>query len=272
VVNKHQSIGIVGCGNMGGALASGLVASGFDSVRLWNRNHEKAEVLAKHLKIKCVDSLSELLRTCQVIILAAKPVGVIEIIKEIQVDHLLDGKLFVSIAAGVSSSQLRENLGEKVKLVRVMPNIGCVQKVGVCGVYAEDQDSFLLTQELFSTLGKVIRVEKEELIDVATALSGSGPAFLLKALSGMIEAGETLGLSKSQALEFGLGALGSANATLAKGNKSITEIISMIASPKGTTEAGLKVLTDNDVEVLFADAVSAGAKRAEEIRKELDNK
>ena len=174
-VNLLKKIGIIGFGNMGSAIARKLSAQK-DEYEVFVFDKEK-DKLADLGGIKVTEDARDLTAQVEVIILAVKPQDFNHILKEIK--GLTADKLIISIAAGITTSHIEKILGE-ARVIRVMPNIGAkVAESVTClckGALATDDD-LELVQELFYYLGAV-RIIEESMMDAATAISGSGPAYI----------------------------------------------------------------------------------------------
>lgn len=234
--------------------------------------------------IKVVANIIDLVKKVDTVILAVKPQDFDGVLGEIK--NWTQGKLVVSIAAGIKTGHI-ERIVEKAKVIRVMPNIaakiGEAESVLYKGKYAKNED-LALAQDLFNFIGKTWVLKKEEEIDAATAISGSGPAYIYYDMEinkhdpnnlpdlvienyvrRLTEAGKKVGLDSQIASELALttttSSISLSAVSLAKGT-SLAELRKQIASPKGTTEAALKILIGGGS---WQDAAVAAKKRAEEL-------
>jgi pyrroline-5-carboxylate reductase len=201
-----------------------------------------------------------------VIFLAVKPQQMGEVLSRLH-GQLGGGKLVVSIAAGVRLAVLAEGLGREVRLVRVMPNTPCLVGKGASayclGQRATPQDGELVRQ-LLSAVGVVYAVE-ENLMDAVTGLSGSGPALVYVMIDALADGGVRMGLPRPVAL--GLAAqtlLGAAEMVLATGDHPAV-LKDRVASPGGTTMAGLQALEAGAVRAALIAAVEAATRRSVEL-------
>ena len=232
--------------------------------------------------ISVEDTLLDLVKKSDVIILAVKPQDFDELLKEIK-DYAKE-KLVISIAAGIPTAYIEKYLG-KAKVVRVMPNIGA--KIGeaessLCkGKNAKEKD-LDFARELFDYLGKTWIVE-EEMINAATAISGSGPAYIYydmemnridplnvpkeieeEYVKRLRRAAEKVGFDSQIAFELAVNTSATSLHLTAALAKSPAELINLIASKGGTTEEALKVLAKGGS---WEEAALAAKKRAEELAK-----
>lgn len=263
---------LVGCGNMGRAMLQGWLAAGF--VRP-NDVHvvEPEEALradAGSLGVKTFASAKALDAQFRpaIVVLAVKPQVMAAVLPAYR-SHVTES-VVVSIAAGIPVSLLESCLGV-VPAVRAMPNTPAAIGKGSTVIFANGRASTPQIERvtrLLSGGGAVHRVEHEALIDAATALSGSGPAYVFHFIEGLAEAGTQLGLPLQTALAlaretvFGAGALATAADT------PPAELRHQVTSPGGTTEAALRVLMENDaLKSLLSLAATAARNRAIELAK-----
>jgi pyrroline-5-carboxylate reductase len=265
---KGKKIGIIGLGNMGGAILNGLISSGavgkaavvgFDkelSIRAGASN--KYSILISR-------SVSELVTRCDVIIIAVKPQNIDEVLKEIS----FYGKdsLHISIAAGVTTQRIEETLGGKSRVVRAMPNTPALVGEGISalckGRYASRSD-LKTAGEIFSSVGEAVELD-EKYFDVVTALSGSGPAYFFYLKEALIDAAVSLGMDRKTAkrLVFKT-ALGSARLLIESGCEPGL-LRQRVTSKGGTTERAIAVLEKANIKEAVARAVRAAFKRSREL-------
>ena len=235
-------IAIVGCGNMGKALAERL--SKVNSIFLYDRNIEKTERLAQEGYGKACKNLKDALPSAELIILAVKPQNLKQIADEMK-DDLQENQILVSLLAGTPIQTLNSYF-PNLQILRVMPNLPLIYGEGVIGVSSGEKmkkgDKDLLTK-IFEVLGKVYWLPEEK-IDALTALAGSGPAFFLVLVEAMIDAGISMGFSVKDARELVIQMLKGSLTLLDKTGKHPGELKWQIASPQGTTIVGLQRLEE----------------------------
>lgn len=277
-MKEKIKIGIIGYGNMGSAIAQRIESE----YRVWvfDKDVNKTKNLSG---IEVASDSIDLVKKTEVIILAVKPQDFQAVLNEIR-DHVRE-KLIISIAAGITTRYIEKVLG-KVRVVRVMPNIGV--KIGqaessLCkGRYSQDDD-LNLTWELFNQVGQTWVIE-EKLMNAATAISGSGPAYIYYDLENnstidplhvpvykqnqykeyLTKAAEKLGFDSSTASDLAGCVTGTSLALLAATRESPEKLRIMVTSPGGTTQAALEVLRAGG---LWEDAALAAKKRAAELSK-----
>jgi len=206
----------------------------------------------------------QVVRESETIILAVKPQQFGEVLPTFQKEAA--GKLFISVAAGITLARLRELLGDKARVIRAMPNQGMVVGEGA-SVYAGGPEitaeEFERGHAILTAGGKAWRVE-EELINVITAVSGSGPAYVFHFIEALTLAGVAQGLVREFALALAVQTvLGGAQMAAQSGEEPLV-LADRIKSPKGTTIAACEVL-ESDLNDLMIRTVEAARKRAEEL-------
>ena len=225
--------------------------------------------LARAKKIALFATPSEVKRNPSVCLVAIKP-QVLKGEAEALAGFARSGALMISIAAGTSIKALAAAWGRHARIIRAMPNtpgaIGC----GISGLYAAKGTTAADRKRaavLLSALGEIVWVNREELIDSVTAVSGSGPAYLFLMAEALTEAGVAEGLPRAQAEKFARATVAGAGALLAADKLPASALREAVTSPGGTTAAALTVLmADDGLMPLMKRAVSAARKRAEELR------
>jgi len=201
-----------------------------------------------------------------VVILAVKPQVMGAVVREIA--PAVDArKLLVSIAAGMATRTLREFLGKPARLIRVMPNTPALVLAGVTaiaraeGLEAGDLET---VQEVFGAVGRVVVLD-EDALDAVTGLSGSGPAYVAIVIESLADGGVKMGLDRATALTLATQTvLGSAKLLLETGAHP-AQLKDMVASPGGTTIAGISALEDGGVRRAFIAAVERATQRSKEL-------
>lgn len=250
-----KRIGIIGFGNMGSAIAEGLKNT--YEVIVYDKDISKIKSLKK---IKVASSNIDLVKNVDLVILAVKPQDFKSLLNEIK-DYTKD-KFVISIAAGIPIEFIKKYLNTEI--VRVMPNLPLKVKKGVsciCPDSAVKKENLELAKKIFKRFG-VVLVIKENLIDAATAISGSGPGFLYYMIKNkskseikkyiknifipiFIETAQKLGFDKKSAQILAKNTAEGSLIYLNKSKLSLSELINKVASKGGTTEAGLCVLSQN---------------------------
>lgn len=264
-------IAFVGGGNMASALIGGLIARGAQAARLAAIDPSEAQraSLASRFGIPTHAAPSAAALDAEVVVLAVKPQQMREAVAAIA-PHLRS-PLLLSVAAGVRAADLSRWLGGGARIVRTMPNTPALVGLGATGLAAYpgtgDEDR-RLAESIMGAVGITVWVDDESKLDAVTALSGSGPAYVLRFVEAMIDGGVALGLSPEQsrrlALQTALGA-----AQLASSSDEPPAVLrERVTSRGGTTAAGLAVLAERGLPATVADAMAAACRRSEELGRE----
>ena len=262
-------IGFIGAGKMASAIIKGLIRTEFLKPEniIASQVEENIEEESKILGIRVINDNLEVAKDSEIVFIATKPNQVKDVLTEIS-KEISTNKLVVSIAAGVTTEKLENNLPEKTRVIRVMPNTPALVGEGMSGMvggkYAKQEDLDYI-QKLLSTIGKCIVVDNEAQIDIVTAISGSGPAFYYKIINEIARAGEKLGLDYEKSLMLSIQtAIGSAKMALNR-EISMEELISNVATKGGCTRVGVDCMDDNNTEKLFFDVIESTTKKAHEL-------
>ena len=262
-------IGFIGAGKMASAIIKGLIRTEFLKPEniIASQVEENIEEKSKILGIRVINDNLEVAKDSEIVFIATKPNQVKDVLTEIS-KEISTNKLVVSIAAGVTTEKLENNLPEKTRVIRVMPNTPALVSEGMSGMvggkYAKQEDLDYI-QKLLSTIGKCIVVDNEAQNDIVTAISGSGPAFYYKIINEIARAGEKLGLDYEKSLMLSIQtAIGSAKMALNR-EISMEELISNVATKGGCTRVGVDCMDDNNTEKLFFDVIESTTKKAHEL-------
>ncbi|MCW3847342.1 pyrroline-5-carboxylate reductase [Sphingomonas sp. LB-2] len=255
------SIWLVGCGNMGGAMLRGWIASGIPSTSITVIDPQLPPVPAG------VTALSEVAPgSPDVLILAVKP----QMLEPVAAQFAAAGvraRLLISVLAGVEEAVLGQHF-EAGTVIRAMPNLPGSIGQGVVALHSDGADppERAEAELLMKPLGLVEWIGSEALFDAVTALSGSGPGFVYRFIEALAEAGRALGLPADQAERFAIATVeGAASLGRLSGENPAT-LANRVASPGGTTRAGLDVLDhDNALKRLIHDTLTAAARRSAEL-------
>jgi len=257
----NQVVAILGCGNIGGALAQRIDGQ-CQGIRLFDSAFGKAADLRLHKAVEC-SSAVQTVKEADLVVVALKPSGILTLLKEIS-SQLKKNSIVVSVAAGVTTSDLNSALPEGQAVVRVMPNLAMAYGQGVTGIYSEKSDAAEKIEALFSLVGKTVIFKDESLIDVITGVAGSGPAFVARAINGLKLAAEQAGIDPSVSGEIAAQTALGAASILLQNNESPESLIKRVTTPGGTTEKGLEVLEERNFEQSMIDAVEVAIGRARE--------
>jgi pyrroline-5-carboxylate reductase len=264
-----KKVGFIGGGKMGGALAAGIVANKLvpsSHVMVADVDRERLDELAKAYGIVVAKDNKRVAREADILILAVKPQNMGEVLSDLAA---VVGKscLVISIAAGISIKFIEERLKKGVRVIRVMPNTPALIGEGMAALAisaSATQKDLAQARQIFDAVGLTVEV-KEELMNAVTGLSGSGPAYGFIIIEALSDAGVRMGLSRDVALKLAAQTLLGAAKLCLKGDKHPGELKDMVASPAGTTIAGIKALEEGKIRATLMAAVEAATLRAKEL-------
>ncbi|HWQ86517.1 pyrroline-5-carboxylate reductase family protein [Brevundimonas sp.] len=252
---------LVGCGRLGSAIVEGWLKTGTVSpsdLTIVTPSEKPAAEAARAAGATINPPLAEL-EGARVLVLAVKPASWRAALVPLTA-HLGPQTRLVSVMAGVPAADIAQASARPV--ARVMPTTAVAQGRGVAALWSSDAETREVARSLFAPMADVVDMETEAGIDTATAVAGSAPAFIYAFVKALAEAGRVDGLSAEAAQRLARGALRSAGAG-AGTDESLDALIARIASPGGTTRAGLDAMAaSGDLERAATAAVTAAAQRA----------
>ncbi len=265
------TLGFFGAGEMAeGILAAASLQKDFDpkAVLMAEKRPERAKELAKKYGVRTTPDAADVAKEASVIFLSVRPQNLAELAGQVR-PYLTKKQLVISIAAGKSLATLKKALGKEVRLVRVMPNLALKAKEGMCAICAAPNATAADVKRVAKILNGAGRtvVLKEKNFDAVTALSGSGPAFFAFMEQSMALGGEKLGLPKDAARILAEQTMLGTAAYLRKSGADLEAFINGVATPGGTTAAGMNVLRASDFASIVADTLKAAATRSAELGK-----
>ena len=261
----NDKILMLGAGRMGGALLKGWAQTeAVDPAFVLIRDPSpSAEAKAAEAAGAVLNPSDERLSEVGVVLLAVKP----QLWKQVaaELPPIPQTALVVSIAAGVRSADIGEAFGGRT-VARVMPTTGVAIAKGVASIYAADPGARSLAHALFDPIAATVDLPSEDLMDAATAVSGSAPAYLYAFIEALEAAGAAQGLNPRAAQRLARATITSAAALLDMGGEEPAELRRQVTSPGGTTEAALQVLMgEGGLPELMDKAVAAAVRRSKEL-------
>lgn len=248
---------------MKGVLAAGLFKAG--DLLASDTSEARLKLIHQKYGIRTTRNNREAVREGDLIVLGVKPLVVDGVLAEVKSE--LKEKVLVSVAAGVPLARLAAGLEREAKIIRAMPNAPALVQAGATVLApgkGVEQETLDLILQIFDSIGKSWILE-ERYLDAVTGLSGSGPAFVFVMIEAMADGGVKSGLSREVALSLAVQTvLGAAQMALQTGDHP-ARLKDFVASPGGTTIAGLHELEERKVRSAFISAVEAATRRSEEL-------
>lgn len=266
---REKTIGFIGAGSMAEAMVRGLVATGFPPEQIWLTNRSRREKLFKlqeEWRVQISFEKAEVVKRSDILVLAVKPKDMQEVLTEI--GHMVrEGQLVLSVAAGITSAFIESFLKPGTPVIRAMPNTSTVVLESATalalGKWAGPSEE-TLARSIFGAVGQVLVVPEKDL-DAVTGLSGSGPAYVYRMIEAMVEAGTRMGLDKEVAKELVIQTVLGAAKMLWETGEDPGTLRQRVASPGGTTVAGLEALEERGFPAAILAAVQRATHRAGEI-------
>jgi pyrroline-5-carboxylate reductase len=263
-----KKVGFIGAGRMGGAMLSGVIDAGSVS-SIWAavRSEESRKKAESTFSIPVYIDYAKELASTEVLILGTEPGQIKEVCTYLATSSLPSDAVVVSVAAGVSTQMLNEYVDGKYAIVRVMPNLACRFGEGVllvCGGPRSTNETLGAITSLLSPLGLCLTIDENQ-INIGTALTASGPAFIFLFIKALLEAGLHSGISEESARIAILQTCRGALTVLEKTGESPQALIEKITTPGGCTLAGLKSLEEGNFSDIVKSAIYATEKRAREL-------
>jgi pyrroline-5-carboxylate reductase len=264
-----MKIGIIGCGNMGMAFANSFIQYNLvqkEDLLLVEKSAERGAILQEQKAGVVVDTISSSLGEVDLIILSVKPQDYPAAAADIK-KYIQPGQLVLSIMAGIPIAKIQKSISHPL-IIRAMPNTPALLGMGMTAFAAATEvglSDIRKVENLINSTGRAVFLEKEDLLDAVTALSGSGPAYYFYLVKQMIDAGISMGFDPAMsALLVKQTMLGSYH-LMQTSDKSLDELIQAVASKGGTTEAALKTFMERGVGEGVKNGIFAAQKRAKEL-------
>ena len=266
----NRRVCILGAGNMGRALIGGLLRGGWRPEQLTVGESQVAarDTVARDFGISAAADNRAALAGASIVVLAVKPQEVAAVLQPLAAALATVRPLLLSVAAGIRVAALETLCGGAVPVIRAMPNRPARLGAGATGVFAPPAvggEQRAAAERVLQALGEVFWVPAEELLDVVTALSGSGPAYFFLLAELMAEAGTELGLENQLAQRLAAATLYGAGLLAHSGNGNLARLRQEVTSTGGTTEAALRVLEAADLRATVRAALDAATQRGREL-------
>jgi pyrroline-5-carboxylate reductase len=269
-----RSLATVGTGVMAESMIAGLIRGNLvtpDQVVASHPRHERREELAREHGIRVTASNVEAVEGADVILLAVKPQMVARVGREIG-PHLVPGQLVLSVIAGATTAALEGLLGHR-ELVRSMPNTPAQLGRGMTVWYATPEttdEHRAQAKALLSSLGAEIEVEDEKFVAMATAVSGTGPAYVFLVMEALIDAAVHLGFPRHIAHDLVIETLEGSTLFAKASGMHPAQLRNMVTSPGGTSAAAIHELEKGRLRTVLSEAVWAAYRRTDELGRQLE--
>lgn len=263
---ERRSLLLLGCGKMGGAMLEGWLSHGVPARAVTVLDPFPAEWIAA----RGVNVNTAVPDAPAVLLIAVKPQMMDAALPKLP--KLGTQTLIISVAAGTPIARFEQTFGADTPIIRAMPNTPAAIARGITAIIGNDASTAAhldLAETLLSAVGTVVRLETEDQMDAVTAVSGSGPAYVFHLIETLSAAGEAEGLPRDLAVQLATATVAGAGALADEAPEDASQLRINVTSPKGTTEAALGVLMDEQAGFpgLLRRAVKAAADRSRELRK-----
>jgi pyrroline-5-carboxylate reductase len=261
-----STIAFLGAGNIANAIMGGLISDGhtlfaFDPI-------EDCRERARGLGVVIASSNTDAISKADIVMLCVKPDVVLELLDEISAAS--QGKLFISVAAGITTTNMLNRLPRTTALVRCMPNTPALVKTGMTALFAcpsVTAEQKASAASVLASVGEVLWVATEAELDIVTAVSGSGPAYFFLLMESMINAGVAEGLSVAVSTQLVLQTALGAAVMAKQSDFDAGTLRKQVTSPGGTTQAAIEDFQSNNFEQTVSGAVNAARTRSVELSK-----
>ena len=263
-----MKITFIGGGNMSTALIGGLKQQGFSAagIQVVEPNPDNRERLTDNFGVRCTPAIDAAALNCEALVLAVKPQQMKEAVAPAA--GQLTGQLVISIAAGLRLADIGRWLGNHDRMVRTMPNTPALIGAGITGLYAApavDREGRDMADKILAAVGRTLWVDDEALMDVVTAMSGSGPAYVFYFIEALQNAGTAQGLPAETARLLAIETFVGAARLAAASEDPVSVLRERVTSKGGTTAAALAAFGEANLAAGIAQGVAAAAARGREL-------
>lgn len=269
---KQPIIAFVGAGNLATSLINGLLKTGFNPNHIWasHPNSERTQWLQQQFAIQTTTDNKIATQKADIVVVCVKPIKITEVLTEIAtfIDPL--HHLVISAAAGVNFQKIQSLLGKQTAVIRTIPNTPSFVQAGASVLCANEfcnEQQREQAESLMRSVGLALWLEKEDLLDIVTGVSGSGPAYFFLFMEALQNAATAQGLPEKIAQLLTIQtALGAARMAL-ETDFDLATLRKQVTSKGGTTEKAIEVLETGHLRKLLSDAVDAAVTRARNLSK-----
>jgi pyrroline-5-carboxylate reductase len=272
IMSQKWTLGLIGSGVMAETLLAGVLGQGLltaDQVIASDPNSGRRAHLADRFGIRCVPGNGEVLQTADLVVLCVKPQSLKVLFAETY-GPLNPDMQILSIVAGASISALAKGLGHS-KVARAMPNLPCRVHSGTTVWTGAQGEDAARIRRVLSCMGDEIEVDREQHIDRATAVNGTGPAIIAEFVKAMMEAATFIGEPRDLARASVLSTLKGTLEMIEQSDSHVAHLIDEVTSPGGTTSRALQVLKQGRMAAVVTDSINAAYMRTLELGANLED-
>ena len=269
-----STIGFIGAGNMGGAIISGMIIRGGVNAEDVYVTEPRITDEIKSLGVN-VCELEDTVKSSDYIVIAVKPNVMADILEKIAKITQIEDKVFITIAAGVDIAYMKNGLGKKKKIVRVMPNLPMSVGEGmsvICGSDEVAENELAAAVKIFSCVGKTAVSSNEDMIDKCIAINGSAPAYVFMFIEALADGAVKNGVPRKDAYEIAAQTVLGAAKLVLDTEKHPAVLKDMVCSPAGTTIDAVCSLEADGFRNAVLNAVEVCTKKAENMKTEMFSK
>ncbi|HCR44047.1 MAG TPA: pyrroline-5-carboxylate reductase [Ruminococcaceae bacterium] len=266
---EDWKIGFIGGGNMAGAIIGGVTSCGKISphrIFVYDRHSEKLDSLKQKYGVNSAESDVDVAKICDIIFLAVKPQNFTDLLRSLK-HTVTEKKVFVSIAAGISSEFIAKSLSCRCPVVRAMPNTPLLLGKGATAVSKTEnvpRDVFVFIRSLFECCGTVSVIDESQM-DAIVSVGGSSPAYVYLFVKSVIDSAVGQGIDSGTAFDIICQTICGSVEMLKKSGRTPEELIKMVSTKGGTTAAAVDVFKKEHFEDIIDDAMKACTARTKEL-------
>jgi len=270
IMLTNKKVAIIGVGKIGETLLNGMIKNNLvkkENIAGSTAQEAHAQEINKKYGIKTYINNKEMILGKDIIILAIKPQMMKKVLSNIK-DIISEKQLIISIAAATSTQFIEECLEKNIPVIRAMPNTPALINEGMtvlCPGKYIDENHIQMAIDIFGSVGLVEVIHREELMDVVTALSGSGPAYAYIIIESLTEGGVRMGLPRELAKKLTAQTLSGASKMVLKTGMHPALLKDAVTTPAGVTVDGLMELEDGGIRVTLIKAISRATEKSKEI-------
>lgn len=266
----ERSIAVIGVGNMAKAIINGIISSTLEvsRFRLFDTNPDTYKTLPSFSSFEYSSDIESAVDASDIVLLSVKPQNYTDVLKILKNTDSYSKKLYISIAAGISSESVSEALGGAT-VIRVLPNLPMTIGKGlsvICNNEKASDDDFEFVKKMFEAAGSILVIDENEMNRII-GVTSSSPAYVFRFINAIAEGAKKQGLDKEKLINAICDVLIGSAYLLKNSGLSPEELISRVASKGGTTQKALDKLDENSFDDIIAEAMIACTARAEELGK-----